>query len=221
MCPLSTLAAEMIDMLLEMFHSRLKQVKFAFWWDLMVQVKPGHCIFQNVLTRKHAGKSTLLKLLNRLYDPSEGRILIDGHDIQTLKLADLRRCISVLFQDHTQFPLSVCRSTAASLISTFYLIQVSENIGMGDILHAWDEDQIRKAADLGGASDLIQSLPEGFDTVLSPPMRVYSGSPEGNFKDEYERLSRAVGKVQEPKLSGGQMQRLALCVIRYPYWHHT
>jgi len=53
------------------------------------------------------GKSTILKLLNRLYDPTEGVILIDGRDIKTLKLMDLRLCISVLFQDYTHFPLSV------------------------------------------------------------------------------------------------------------------
>lgn len=43
----------------------------------------------------------------RLYDPTEGQILIDGQDIRTLKLADLRQAISVLFQDYTHFPLSV------------------------------------------------------------------------------------------------------------------
>ena len=53
------------------------------------------------------GKSTVLKLLTRLYDPTEGEILIDGRDIRKLKLEDLRRCISVLFQDYTHFPLSV------------------------------------------------------------------------------------------------------------------
>ena len=54
-----------------------------------------------------AGKSTILKLIMRLYDPQEGQILIDGHDIRTLKLKDLREAISVLFQDYTHFPLSV------------------------------------------------------------------------------------------------------------------
>lgn len=53
------------------------------------------------------GKSTILKLLNRLYDPTEGKILIDGLDICSLRLSDLRNCVSVLFQDYTHFPLSV------------------------------------------------------------------------------------------------------------------
>ena len=69
-----------------------------------------------LLIDDHAGKSTVLKLINRLYDPTEGSILIDGRDIKTIKLEDLRRCISVLFQDYTHFPLSVCMSKAPLLI---------------------------------------------------------------------------------------------------------
>ena len=54
-----------------------------------------------------AGKSTVLKLAVRLYDPEEGHILLGGQDIRTLKLSDLRQVVSVLFQDYTHFPLSV------------------------------------------------------------------------------------------------------------------
>lgn len=53
------------------------------------------------------GKSTVLRLISRIYDPVEGEILIDGRNIRSLKVADLRRAISVLFQDYTHFPLSV------------------------------------------------------------------------------------------------------------------
>ena len=54
-----------------------------------------------------SGKSTILKLIARLYDPEEGQIFIDDKDIRTLRLNDLRDAISVLFQDYTHFPLSV------------------------------------------------------------------------------------------------------------------
>jgi ABC-type multidrug transport system fused ATPase/permease subunit len=54
-----------------------------------------------------SGKSTILKLVARVYDPSEGEILLNGQNIRTYRLYDLRRAISVLFQDFTIFPLSV------------------------------------------------------------------------------------------------------------------
>lgn len=62
-----------------------------------------------------SGKSTILKLIARLYDPLEGEIRINGQDIRTLRLADLRNATSVLFQDYTVFPLNVC---------TFFLLQI-------------------------------------------------------------------------------------------------
>ncbi|KAF8508693.1 P-loop containing nucleoside triphosphate hydrolase protein [Gautieria morchelliformis] len=146
-----------------------------------------------------SGKSTVLKLLTRLYDPNEGIILVDGRDIRNLKLEDLRSCISALFQDYTHFPLSI-----------------KENIGMGDPKNARDEDRIRQAAALGGATEFIEELAEGFDTILSRPVRdIYSGLPEGTTslfgrKVNYSGLKSRTGYTQEFKLSGGQMQRLAV-----------
>ena len=55
-----------------------------------------------------SGKSTILKLIARLYDPLEGEIRINGQDIRTFRLADLRNATTVLFQDYTLFPLNVC-----------------------------------------------------------------------------------------------------------------
>lgn len=65
--------------------------------------------FQVIVGANGSGKSTILKLIARLYDPVEGEILIDGRDIRRLRLDDLRRATSVLFQDYTHFPLSVGR----------------------------------------------------------------------------------------------------------------
>ena len=63
-----------------------------------------------------SGKSTVLKLILRLYDPVEGVILINDQDIRKLKLADLRECVSALFQDYTHFPLSVSSSPSVHLL---------------------------------------------------------------------------------------------------------
>ncbi|EDR16100.1 uncharacterized protein LACBIDRAFT_301848 [Laccaria bicolor S238N-H82] len=141
-----------------------------------------------------SGKSTILKLVARLYDPCEGTILIDGLDIRTLKLSDLRRAISVLFQDYTHFPLSI-----------------KDNIGIGNPAHASDLEKIRKAAQLGGAEDFIERLPDGFDTYLERPVKDHYSNLPGHTVDYSELRDVAGMSTGESKgLSGGQMQRIAL-----------
>ncbi|KAJ6569472.1 P-loop containing nucleoside triphosphate hydrolase protein [Mycena capillaripes] len=147
-----------------------------------------------------SGKSTILKLIARLYDPTEGQILVNDQDIRTLKLADLRRATSVLFQDYTHFPLSI-----------------RDNIALGDPNNAHDDAKIREAATLGGATEFIERLDEGFDTYLDRPVGdVYSSLPQGTktlFGRSVEYGSiRGAGKMSSHSkgLSGGQMQRIAL-----------
>ena len=62
---------------------------------------------QVIVGANGAGKSTILKLAVRLYDPDEGDIFVDGHNVRTLQLKDLRQAISVLFQDYSHFQFSV------------------------------------------------------------------------------------------------------------------
>ncbi|KAJ7222601.1 P-loop containing nucleoside triphosphate hydrolase protein, partial [Mycena pura] len=141
-----------------------------------------------------SGKSTILKLIARLYDPTDGSILINDQDIQTFRIPDLRRATSVLFQDYTHFPLSI-----------------KDNIGLGDLNNACDEEKIREAARLGGAADFIERLDEGFDTFLVRPVKdVYSQLPQGRSV-EYSCI-RFTGNMSthSKELSGGQMQRIAL-----------
>ncbi|KAG6332407.1 hypothetical protein ID866_6678 [Astraeus odoratus] len=148
-----------------------------------------------------SGKSTILKLIARIYDPTEGIILIDDQDIKTLKLADLRRAMAILFQDYTHFPLTV-----------------KENIALGNPDIPYDDDKIREAARLGGAEEFIDRLPDGFDTYLDRPVKdYYSSLPEGTVtlfgrQVDYSNV-RGVGKMRSTEsssLSGGQMQRLAV-----------
>ncbi|KAH9180369.1 P-loop containing nucleoside triphosphate hydrolase protein [Lactarius sanguifluus] len=100
-----------------------------------------------------SGKSTILKLAARIFDPIEGSILIDGHDINTLRLADIRRAMAILFQDSTLFPLSI-----------------RDNIAMGNPRRARDNAAIEEAARLGGArpvSDIYSGSPDGTGALLS------------------------------------------------------
>ncbi|KAH9079233.1 HlyB/MsbA family ABC transporter [Lactarius deliciosus] len=138
-----------------------------------------------------SGKSTILKLAARIFDPMEGSILIDGHDIKTLRLADIRRAMAILFQDYTLFPLSI-----------------RDNIAMGNPRRARDDAAIEEAARLGGASELIAQLPDGFDAYLARPVSdIYSGSPDGTGALLSQKF---IGDTTNQELSGGQTQRLAV-----------
>jgi ATP-binding cassette subfamily B protein len=96
-----------------------------------------------------AGKTTLVKLLARLYDPDEGRILLDGHDLREYDIAVLRRNIGVIFQDFVRYHL-----TAA------------ENIAVGQIEARHDRARIVEAARRSLADDVIAKLPKGYDQVI-------------------------------------------------------
>ncbi len=114
--------------------------------DLQLEIRPGETIA--LVGENGVGKSTLVKLLCRLYDPDSGRIRWDGHDLRDLRLADLRRQITVAFQDFARFPVTV-----------------RENIRFGD-LDRTEDGQVVAAAASAGAERLVASLPWGYDTEL-------------------------------------------------------
>ena len=101
-----------------------------------------------------AGKTTLVKLLARLYDPDEGRILLDGHDLRDYALEDLRANLGVIFQDFMRYHM-----TAA------------ENIAVGRIDARDDRDRIARAAARGLADDVIAKLPGGYDQMIGKRFR--------------------------------------------------
>jgi ATP-binding cassette subfamily B protein len=96
-----------------------------------------------------AGKTTLVKLLTRLYEPTEGRIVLDGRDLQEWPRDVLRRRFGVLFQDFNQ-----------------YQLKLRENVGFGSVDHLDDGARIARAVERGGAGELVSSLPEGLDAPL-------------------------------------------------------
>ena len=101
-----------------------------------------------------AGKTTLVKLLARLYDPVEGRILLDGHDLREYDLDDLRANIGVIFQDFVRYHL-----TAA------------ENIAVGRIEARDDQARIEAAAARSLADEMIRKLPDGYKQVIGKRFR--------------------------------------------------
>ncbi len=101
-----------------------------------------------------AGKTTLVKLLARLYDPDEGRILLDGHDLREYDLAALRSNVGVIFQDFVRYHL-----TAA------------ENIAVGRIEARDDRPRIEAAAHASLADEVIERLPQGYDQVVGKRFR--------------------------------------------------
>ncbi|KIY69884.1 P-loop containing nucleoside triphosphate hydrolase protein [Cylindrobasidium torrendii FP15055 ss-10] len=148
-----------------------------------------------IVGKNGSGKSSVLKLIARIYEPTKGTILIDGYDISTLKLVDLRRAMAMLFQDYSILPLSI-----------------GDNIGLGDPNHYEDIDRIQEAARLGGADGLINKLPEKYDTYLEKPVPdSFSQLPEGTT----ELFGQPVDAGKQAgyfgsSLSGGQLQRIAL-----------
>ncbi len=96
-----------------------------------------------------AGKTTLVKLLARLYEPDEGRILLDGRDLRDYDLDDLRANIGVIFQDFVRYHLTV-----------------AENIGVGQIDKMDDRARIQSAARRAAADEVIAGLPMGYDQLI-------------------------------------------------------
>ena len=99
--------------------------------------------------RNGAGKTTIVKLLTRLYDPTEGTIFLNGRDIREYELESLRLAVGVIFQDYVT-----------------YFFSAAENIGVGRIRDVEDRAQIEEAADKSGAAEVIARLPSGYDTTL-------------------------------------------------------
>src|SRR6266436_499519 len=115
--------------------------------EVSFTIKAGETLA--VVGRNGAGKTTLFKLICRLYDPLEGRILIDGIDIRDFEPEELRRQIGAMFQDYVDY-----QATAA------------ENIGLGNVPELTDREAVVSASKQAGSDELIANLPDGYDTAL-------------------------------------------------------
>ncbi|KAM3324928.1 ABC transporter B family member 29, chloroplastic isoform X1 [Capsicum chacoense] len=122
------------------------------------------------------GKTTLVKLLLRLYDPSQGSICIDGLDIRGIQIESLRRNIGLVSQDTTLFSGSV-----------------AENIGYRDRMTGIDMNRVKLAARTASAEEFIEALPLSYETNVGPRGSIFSGGQK-------QRIAIARALYQDPSI---------------------
>ena len=140
--------------------------------DIDLEVPPGRCVA--ILGATGAGKSALMSLVPRFFDPHAGRILVDGTDVREYRLADLRRGIGVVFQESFLFSNTIAANLA---------------FGAPDATR----EEIERAARVAQAHDFIAALPQGYDTVLGEGGNTLSGG-------QRQRLALARALVHEPAI---------------------
>ncbi|MEM9355015.1 MAG: ABC transporter ATP-binding protein [Pseudomonadota bacterium] len=116
--------------------------------DVNLEIEQGQVVA--LVGENGSGKSSLIKLLTRLYDPSSGRITLNGIDVREYDVQEYRGLFSVIFQDFGK-----------------YAETAHENIRFGDVSAPKDYDGIEDAGKLAGADEFLKRLPFGYETVLS------------------------------------------------------
>ena len=144
--------------------------------DVSFHFEPGQSTA--LVGHNGAGKTTIIKLLLRFYDPTSGRILLDGVDLREYDLADLRRRMGVIFQDFVQYELTA-----------------GENVGLGQVEVIDDEERILAAAAQSGADEVFERLPDGLETQLG---RQFGGRELSG--GEWQRLALARGFMRDAPL---------------------
>lgn len=115
--------------------------------DVRFEIRPGEVAA--FVGENGSGKTTLIKLLCRLYDPTAGAISMDGVDVRRVRTEELRKRITVIFQDYVRYGLTA-----------------RENIWLGNIDLSPTDPLVEAAAKHSGADHALSSLPEGYDSVL-------------------------------------------------------
>jgi ATP-binding cassette subfamily B protein len=126
-----------------------------------------------------AGKTTLVKLLVRLYEPTEGRILLDGHDLREYDIADLRAEIGIIFQDFLRYQMTA-----------------TENIAMGNIQEKDNKELIVHSANQSLANTIIERLPNRYEQVLG---RKFSNGIELSG-GEWQKIALARAYMRDAQL---------------------
>lgn len=150
-------------------------------------IQPGQLVV--IVGANGSGKSTIIKLLSRFYEPTSGSILIDGIPIEEYRMEDLRKGIAMLTQEHQLFPLSI-----------------EENIKLGSSeADAMDDQQkIRQSVLAAGAEGIVKNFSDGYDTVLEPVKTGYLGyGGQGN-----RELEAIQNNLEKPTSISGERSRV-------------
>lgn len=145
--------------------------------DVSLRIAPGEVVA--LVGENGSGKTTLVKLLCRLYDPTGGSISVDGVDLRQFKTRDLRREISVIFQDYVQYDLTA-----------------RENIWLGNLALPEGDSRVEQAAHQSGAGEVVDTLPQGYDTVLG---RTFEGGEELSI-GQWQKVALARAFLRDSQL---------------------
>lgn len=165
-------------------HVRFEHVSFGYprsealaLHDVCLEVRPGEVVA--LVGENGSGKTTIIKLLCRLYDPSAGRIVLDGFDLRDFAVGELRRHVSVIFQDFAHYPFSA-----------------RENIWVGDVGLDPCDEAIPRAAMAAGIHEALTRLPQGYETLLA---RWLTGGQELSI-GQWQRLALARAFLRDAPL---------------------
>ncbi|XP_073154035.1 ABC transporter B family member 29, chloroplastic isoform X2 [Henckelia pumila] len=142
--------------------------------DLDLHIRAGETVA--LIGPSGGGKTTLVKLLLRLYDPSSGSISIDGYDIKNMRLESLRRHVGLVSQDTVLFSGTI-----------------AENIGYRDLINGVDMGKVELAARTANADEFIRNLPDQYQTNVGPRGSNFSGG-------QRQRLAIARALYQNPSI---------------------
>jgi ATP-binding cassette, subfamily B (MDR/TAP), member 1 len=150
--------------------------------------------FTAIVGASGSGKSTIIQLLERFYDPVEGEITLDGHDIKSLNLRHLRGCMSLVSQEPVLFATTIYENichghTSLRCVTNSRMIET-------DLDNATDEEKkaaVERACVMANADQFIRNLPDGYDTVVGERGFLLSGGQK-------QRIAIARAIVSDPKI---------------------
>ncbi len=145
--------------------------------DISLSIRPGEHIA--LVGENGAGKTSLVKLLCRLYDPTSGKITLDGIELREFSTPELRREVSAMFQDYVQYHLSA-----------------KENVWLGNTGSLQDLHQIDDAVERAGAQSIIKKLKNGYNTILG---RRFEGGEELSI-GEWQKIALARAFLRDSQI---------------------